>query len=152
MFSLIKSYFSKKNLLKEVKNGSSVAYTKLVDLHHDHLVDYTQNFIKSDELSEQIVKEALVRVWRERAAIDTGISAKDYLQAIIWEHIIGFLVKAATNTRLKKQIWYSIRTTGNKALAEEVLKREQEFVFYGIGNHSLQQKLQSYKLNSIPRS
>ena len=72
--------------------------------YKDRLFSYCYRFTKSEELAEEIVHDALLKVWTDRQHLDPQRSFIGYLYTITRNLALNFLKKSASDAALREQV------------------------------------------------
>lgn len=70
---------NEKKLLKKLRKGKAVAYRYLFSEYYDWLCNYVFGLCNDRSLAEDIVQEAIVRLWEKRKVIVITTSLRNYL-------------------------------------------------------------------------
>ena len=70
----------------------------------DQLLSFCYRFTKSEELAEEIIHDALLKVWSERHLLDPNRSLIGYLYTITRNLSLNFLKKVAAEEALKQKV------------------------------------------------
>lgn len=90
-----------RNLIKELKDGSYLAFDKLFAKYGEHLFCFVFSILKSSDDSKEIVQDVFVKVWEKRQTLNEFLSFKSFLFSIAYHQIISGLRKKAS----EKSIW-----------------------------------------------
>lgn len=74
--------------VKAFKDGDESAFRYLFDLYYNRLVAYIVTYTHDKMNSEDIVQQAFIDFWNERAKLDELKSPKNYLYAIAYNRFI----------------------------------------------------------------
>jgi RNA polymerase sigma-70 factor, ECF subfamily len=65
-------------------NAAAVAFRRLFEQHFGELYRFAYRYVRSAETAKDLVHEAFLRLWRQRAQVDlTGPTARSYLYTIV---------------------------------------------------------------------
>lgn len=100
---------SKKNytnaaLVKRISQGDERAFQEMFYAYKDRLFSYCCRFTKSEELAEEIIHDALLKVWNDRHHLDPERSLVGYLYTITRNLSLNFLKKVAAEEALKERV------------------------------------------------
>lgn len=90
-------------LIKALKNGESKAYHFLVDSYHHQLCVYAHSLTNEHNLSEDIVQNIFVYLWKNRAQLRDDFSVKNYLYRSVYNEFIDQYRKKKTVLSLEKK-------------------------------------------------
>ncbi|WP_405380819.1 RNA polymerase sigma factor [Maribacter sp. LLG6340-A2] len=82
------AYNSTEILIKALKKGESEAYKYLVDTYHQKLCAYAFGLIKDVELSEDIVQNVFIKIWKKRKKLDIKTNLSNYLYKSVYNKFI----------------------------------------------------------------
>jgi RNA polymerase sigma-70 factor (family 1) len=105
-----KSTFEMSSIVDAIRDGDMAAFRQLYEAFHVQLYAFSLKFLKSPELSEEIVHDVFLKVWEKRAALDSSKNIQAYLFTICKNTILNTLEKAAHDTRLQQQIAHYLPT------------------------------------------
>ena len=74
--------------IKGLKNGDSRAYTHLVETYHQRLCSYAFGLLGDSDLSEDIVQNVFIKIWKKRKKLKEDVDLKNYLYKSVYN---GFL-------------------------------------------------------------
>ena len=78
-------------LAARVRQGDEAAFEQLFRAYFARLATLAFAFVKSREVAEELVQDALLRVWRDRASWDVRGSVRAYLYAAVRHRAISYL-------------------------------------------------------------
>jgi RNA polymerase sigma-70 factor (family 1) len=99
-----KPTFDRSSTIDAIRDGDMVAFRALYDAFHAPLYFFAFKFLKSPELSEEIIHDVFLKVWEKRASLDATKNIQAYLFTICKNTIFNTLEKAANDTKLQQQI------------------------------------------------
>ena len=91
------------NLIKSLKKGQPEAYTFLVDVYHHKLSVYAYGLTKDSNLSEDIVQNVFVYLWKNRLKLKDNFSVKKYLYRSVYNEFIDYYRKRKSVVALEKK-------------------------------------------------
>ncbi len=91
-------------LIEELKDGDIRAFTRIYDLYHTRLYAFIFRFVKIPELTEDILQEVFLTLWRVRAKIDSAQSFQAYLYKISRNCVFKALKKNARQQAFLERI------------------------------------------------
>jgi RNA polymerase sigma-70 factor (family 1) len=94
-------------LVCELKNHNERAFRKLFDLYYPDIYNYSISLLKSRELAEENVQDVFLKVWLHRESLEIDKSFKAYLFTIARNQAFNLLNRAANDSLLKEEIFYS---------------------------------------------
>ena len=89
--------------IKALKQGESKAYTFLVDNYHHKLCMYAFGLTNNHDLSEDIVQNVFIKVWKHRLKLKDDFSVKGYLYKSVYNEFIDQYRKQKPVISLEKK-------------------------------------------------
>ncbi|RTE54110.1 RNA polymerase sigma-70 factor [Arenibacter aquaticus] len=83
-------HFNEKTLINGLKNGESLAYTQLVETYHNRLCNYANELISDTDLSEDIVQNVYIKIWKKRKNLKDDVDLKNYLYKSVYNGFIDY--------------------------------------------------------------
>jgi RNA polymerase sigma-70 factor (ECF subfamily) len=80
-----------KAFIKELNAGSYKGFTKLYEIYAPRLYAFVYNLIHSESTAKDIVQETFIKVWENRATIDSNQSFKAFIFTIARNHLLNEL-------------------------------------------------------------
>lgn len=103
-----------KRLVRKIRHGDEKAFQEAFYQYKDRLFSYCYRFTKSEDLAEEIVHDALLKVWTNRKFLDENRSFISYLYTITRNLALNFLKKSATDEVLKRNVQAYFATWHNE--------------------------------------
>lgn len=91
------------DLIKSLKKGEAKAYDSLVDSYHHRLCVYAFSLSNDHDLSEDIVQNVFVYVWKNRSKLKDSFSVKNYLYRSVYNESIDHYRKKKAIMILEKK-------------------------------------------------
>lgn len=91
------------SFLKSLKKGESKAYTFLIDTYHHKLCLYAFSLTNDHDLSEDIVQNVFVRIWKIRQKLKDDFNFKSYLYKSVYNEFIDQYRKQKNVLALEKK-------------------------------------------------
>ena len=88
--------------IKALKQGESKAYTFLVDNYHYKLCVYAYGLTNDNDLSEDIVQNVFMKIWKNRLKLKDDFSIKGYLFKSVYNEFIDQYRKQKSVLSLEK--------------------------------------------------
>lgn len=95
-----------KALIRRITQGDERAFQEMFYAYKDRLFSYCCRFTKSEELAEEIIHDALLKVWNDRHRLDPEQSLIGYLYTVTRNLSLNFLKKVAAEEALKQRVRY----------------------------------------------
>lgn len=89
--------------IKALKDGESKAYTFLVDCYHHRLCVYAYELTSNHDLSEDIVQNVFIKIWKHRLKLKDEFSVKSYLYKSVYNEFIDQYRKQKPVLSLEKK-------------------------------------------------
>jgi RNA polymerase sigma-70 factor (ECF subfamily) len=112
-------------LLEELSKGNETAFKKIYLKYHGSLYRMALKFVKSEELSKEIVQDVFVKIWENRFQINTTLSFSAYIFRIAHNHIFNLLKRASIEVAVKNEILAAAEKASN-CTEDDVLSAEYE--------------------------
>lgn len=90
-------------LIKALKKGEAKAYRFLVDNYHHKLYIYAHGLTKDHDLSEDIVQNIFVYIWKNRLKLKGSFSVKNYMYRAVYNECIDEYRKKKAVIALEKK-------------------------------------------------
>ena len=95
---------NERQLLLQVSQGDQIAFTTLFTIHQHKLGEYIFRLSGNYELTQEIVQDIFLKIWRRRADLSAVEHFPAYLFAISRNHAFNCLKQLATE-RKRKHTW-----------------------------------------------
>lgn len=96
------SFINEADFVQGLKKGHSEAYTYLVETYHHKLCTYAYGLIRDYDLSEDIVQNVFIKVWKQRKKLKDDIDLNNYLYKSVYNGFIDQYRKMRTVFSLEK--------------------------------------------------
>ncbi|MFH6769029.1 RNA polymerase sigma-70 factor [Gaetbulibacter aquiaggeris] len=97
------SFINDITLIKALKKGDSKAYTFLVNNYHHKLCVYAFSLTNDHDLSEDIVQNVIMRIWKQRQKLKDDFGIKSYLYRSVYNEFIDQYRKQKAVLALEKK-------------------------------------------------
>ena len=97
------NYLNNKELIAALKNGESKSYSYLVNSFHHRLCVYAYGLTGDSDLSEDIVQNVFIRIWKQRLNLKDDFSVKNYLYRSVYNEFIDQYRKKRSVVELEKK-------------------------------------------------
>ncbi|QIL41622.1 RNA polymerase sigma-70 factor [Pedobacter sp. HDW13] len=98
-------------LLKEMSEGDSGSFSLLYNYYSRQVYRFIYKYLKSSELTDDLVQEIFIKVWDNRINLSDLRSFKSYLFTISKNHTLNFLKRAAIDKNAKSLILSNYRAS-----------------------------------------
>lgn len=114
-------------LVTKLKTGDDRAFKKLFDKYQNDIFTYALGLVKSKVYAQEVVQDVFVKVWLKRATLKPELSFKSFLFKIAKNLSFNFLVKAANEQRLQRDVFYRA-VTSYSPVEDLILGKEYELL------------------------
>lgn len=97
------SFINDITLITALKKGDSKAYTFLVNNYHHKLCVYAFSLTNDHDLSEDIVQNVIMRIWKQRQKLKDDFGIKSYLYRSVYNEFIDQYRKQKAVLALEKK-------------------------------------------------
>lgn len=95
-----------KDLIKELKSGSTSAYKELYEQWVDRLYSFVYRYVKSEAATDDIIQETFLRIWSNRSGLNPESSFKSYLFTISWHLLLKELRRQLNHPSMEEYLAY----------------------------------------------
>ncbi len=140
-------------LTEQISAGDVDAFTVLYERYHGYLYHFSLKFLKSRELSEEVVHDVFLSIWENRKLLDPARSLKGYLIKSCKNQVLNLMTRSLREQTWKKEVMAgpepmhsdtegAILIADYERLAEEAIsrlppRRQKIFRMYRIEDRSL---------------
>ena len=117
---------SEKELLEQVSDGNEKAFSALFRRYYEQLYHYIYGFIKSKEVTEELVMDVFLKIWLGRELIPQIEKFDAFLFRVAHNKSIDFLRSIARDPKLQELLWDKIQLVNNVQADSSVLTREYD--------------------------
>lgn len=117
---------TEKELLVQVSEGDEKAFKDLFAIYYEQLYHYIFGFIKSKQVSEELVMDVFLKIWLGRDLITQIEKFDAFLFRVAHNKSIDFLRSAARDPEFKDLLWESIQLANNVEPDSSILMQEYE--------------------------
>lgn len=142
-----KNHISEFELLSEVQQGNEKAFEALFDIYKDKIYAFSYKILKSKDLADDIVIEVFAKIWKGREFIQPGLTFQAYLFKITKNHIVNFLNKASSDSRVQEQLLISVNYY-RSSTEEEIIYNEYLTIAKQVINQMPKRRRQVFKLKT----
>jgi RNA polymerase sigma-70 factor (family 1) len=98
--------YNEKDILDRMVSGQSDAFRCIFDRYRNELFSYCCKITKDTESAKEIVQDVFLILWQKRESLNIELPIRPYLYTITQNLSFNFLKRAATETRLKREVFY----------------------------------------------
>lgn len=104
IFFVKNSFEIEKELVLKLIDGDEAAFSELYTLYKTRLMYFALQFVKSQEIAEDIFQDAFTSVWLNRQFINPNLSFNSYVYTTVKNRILNLLANIDREQELKKAI------------------------------------------------
>ena len=134
-------------VLSRVREGSEEAFEALFDIYKDKIYAFSYKILKSKDLADDMVVEVFMKIWKGRSSIRPGLSFQAYLFRMTKNHILDFLSKGATDSRIQQQLILSVDYY-RSSTEEEIIYNEYLTLAEQVINQMPERRRQVFRLKN----
>lgn len=127
-------------LIVRLRNSEEPAFAIVFKIYKSKLYSFAWRFLKSRELSEEIVQETLLTLWSHRLTVKTDCPLGPYLYTIARRLTLNALRNAATATAAREKLWINLSEAHNETEESVLLADLSEFIDKAIAKLTPQQQ------------
>ncbi|MBO5420280.1 MAG: sigma-70 family RNA polymerase sigma factor [Bacteroidales bacterium] len=96
-----------KTLVRKIKEGDSRSFRLLYDKYVSDLYTFIYRYIKSADITDEIVQDTFIRFWMYRARLDENRSVKSYLFTISYRQMLKEMKRQMKNPLMRDYVEFS---------------------------------------------
>lgn len=100
----MKPLYSDNNLITALKSGDESAYKFLFNHYYSDLLYYVTALTNNSDKAADIVQDAIIKIWKQRATIQINTSIKNYLFSAVYHQFIDAYRKEKSQSNLLDQL------------------------------------------------
>lgn len=100
-------------LLEQVRLGDEEAFGQLFDRYYTVMASYINKFVKDEQASQDLAQDVFVRLWKNRAKLDSGRPPRGLLMTIAKRLALNELRKVAYDRKARIHFWQKIQLAKN---------------------------------------
>lgn len=132
--------YNEASLIKSINGGSEQSFQLLYEHWVSRLYSFVYHYVKSEDITDDIVQETFIRIWTHREQLNPAYSFKSYLFTIAYRLLIRELRRQVNNPLMSEYFFFNSEpSAGNN-------NSEQQMDFNYFVNH-----LQEAKKKLSPR-
>lgn len=114
------------NYVEEIKQSNQLVFEEVYYRYHERFYFYILKKTRSEELAEEVVQTAFMKIWEKRASLSDEFPVEVQIARIARSLMIDFLRKKATERKYLHQLQHSAEsvisydTLASKQLIEKV--------------------------------
>lgn len=124
---------NERKLILGLKRGDHDSYEILFKLYYAKFVNFADAIIKDRNSAKDIVQEALIKIWANRAGLDENLNLQNYIYVIVKRLILNYLRDHKPSESLESEVAHKLQCTslGGQDLiviANETRNRIQDII------------------------
>ncbi len=120
------NFETEKELLTQVSEGDEKAFRNLFESYYEKLYQYIFGFIKSKQVSEELVMDVFLKIWLGRDIIPQIHSFNAFLFRVAHNKSIDFLRSVARDPKFQDLLWENIQLVNNTTADSSILVQEYQ--------------------------
>ena len=96
-----------KAIVRRIKDGDSRSFRLLYDKYVSDLYAFIYRYIKSADITDEIVQDTFIRFWMHRDRLDENRSVKSYLFTISYRQMLKELKRQMKNPLMRDYLEFS---------------------------------------------
>lgn len=117
------------NITTQIREGNLEAFEKVFKEFYPQLCLYALRFVKTKDLSEEIVQDLFCQIWENRKNLNIHTSIKAYLYRSTYHNALQVLRKKGSQNKYKEYLKYQFNeneSSSNKLEEKEINKIVQQ--------------------------
>jgi RNA polymerase sigma-70 factor (family 1) len=115
-----------KELLIQISEGNEKAFSTLFSVYYEQLFNYIYGFIKSRQITEELVMDVFLKIWQGRDIIPEIVKFDAFLFRVAHNKSIDFLRSVAKDPKFEVLLWDKIQLADNILADSSTLIHEYE--------------------------
>jgi len=128
-------------LISRIKEGDESAFRIVFDLYSSKLYAFSYRFLKEKEPCQEVVQEAFLNLWINRAKLDNQYPIAPYLYTITRRLTLNVLRHVATSQCAMNKMWLNVKKESNETEEEVFLDDLSRFTEQVLSGMPKQQQL-----------
>ena len=120
------NFHTEKELLTQVSAGDESAFQALFAGYYEQLYHYIFGFIKSKQVSEELVIDVFLKIWLGRDIIPQIHNFNAFLFRVAHNKSVDFLRSVARDPKFQDLLWENIQLANNAPADSSILVQEYE--------------------------
>lgn len=104
-------------ILLAIKNGDTGVYRNIVDKNYDRCYNFVFGLINNSEVTEEIIRNALMKLWSTRRLLDLNQTVSHCLEELFRREVYDYLQAHCGTEQIKVQSRIQINKNGRKVEA-----------------------------------
>lgn len=120
------NFHTEKDLLMKIAEGHENAFRTLFEQYYEQLYNYIFGFIKSKQVTEELVMDVFLKIWLGKELIPQIEKFDAFLFRVAHNKSIDFLRSVARDPKFKDLLWENIQLANNVQSDSSILMHEYE--------------------------
>lgn len=133
-------------LVEGLKAGNPRAFREIFMLFEKRLYFFVFSITKSEYIAEEIIQEVFIRIWTQRATLDTDRSFDSFIFTITRNLTYNYLRDASRRQAVRDELWINI-TTQHEQVETDLIFAEYKDIVDNIVRNLPKQKRSIYQLS-----
>ncbi|MGD8779135.1 MAG: RNA polymerase sigma-70 factor [Ignavibacteria bacterium] len=135
-----------KKLIDELKQGSTDALRKVHELFKKKLFCFVYSYTRNAEISEELVQDVFIRIWKNRQTLDPASSINNYIYTIAKNLTIDYLRKKKGEVISLESVKENEISSGHEGELK-IISREDEATVNKVIDKLSQRKKEVFKMH-----
>jgi RNA polymerase sigma-70 factor (ECF subfamily) len=114
-------------LVEKLAQGDEHAFKSIYEEYHSQLYFFALRFLKSRQLSEEIVHDVFLKLWETKHLLNTSLSFKSYLYTITKNLVLNVISRADKELKIKNEI-ISYSPSSHNIVEDDITYHEYEAI------------------------
>lgn len=101
---MIQSSNKNSDLVEKIRSGNHSAFETLFNLYYSRLCVFSNSYVKSLDISRDVVQEVFIKIWNNRKEFHISQSLKAYLYMAVRNQSLNFLQQRKQKQRLEERL------------------------------------------------
>lgn len=124
---------NERKLILGLKRGDHDSYEILFKLYYAKFVNFADAIIKDRNAAKDIVQEAFIKIWANRAGLDENLKLQNYIYVIVKRLLLNYLRDHRQSESLESEVAHKLQCTSSGGqdlivIANETRNRIQDII------------------------
>ena len=101
------------SVVEALSRGDKASFESIFWQYRTFLYQYALRFVKDQQIAEEIMQDAFIKLWLNRSRLNPHLSLKAYLQTITRNLVYDYLKKVASEQRLQREFYVKMQKRQN---------------------------------------
>lgn len=93
-----------KMLISQIRSGCAKSFRSLYELYVNDLYRFIYQYVKSEDITDEIIQDTFIRLWMHRERLDESKSVKSYLFTISYRQVLKELRRQVRNPLMRDYV------------------------------------------------